>query len=63
MRPRYIKATKKDIEKSKDQKNGTGRGCAGTTNTGGTLKPDKPLREPGIQFQGTWIILLKESGI
>ena len=45
MRPRYVKATKKDIENSKDRRTGTGRGCAGTTNPGGTWKPDNPLKE------------------
>ena len=49
MRPRYVKATKKDIYNSKDWQTGTGRGCAGTTNTGGTQKPDNPpkgIRNP-----------------
>ena len=47
MRPRYIKTKKNDIENSKDRRTGTGRGCSGTTNTGGTRKPDNPLK--GIQ--------------
>ena len=40
MRPKYIKATKKDIENPKD-------GCDGTTNPGGIQKLDNPLK--GIQ--------------
>ena len=44
MRPRYVKATKKDIENSKYRRTGTGRGCAGTTNTGRTRKLDNPLK-------------------
>ena len=48
MIPRYIKATKKYIEHSKDQRNGTRRGGAGTTNTRGTRKSDNPLKgNPG----------------
>ena len=43
MRPRYVKATKNYIENSKDRRTGTGRVCAGTTNPGGTRKPDNPL--------------------
>ena len=43
MRPRYLKATKKDIENSKYRQNGTGRGCSGTTNPGVTQKTDNPL--------------------
>ena len=44
MRPRYVKATKKKIEKSKDQKNRTSRGCDGTTNPWETRKMDNPLK-------------------
>ena len=44
MRPRYANSTKKDTENSKYQRNGTGRGCAGTNNPEGTWKPDNPLR-------------------
>ena len=44
MIPRYAKATKKDIENSKYRHTGTKRGCAGTTNPGGTQKPDNPLK-------------------
>ena len=44
MRPRYVKATKKYIEKSKEGRTGTRRECAGTTNPGGTWKPDNPLK-------------------
>ena len=44
MRPRYLKATKKDIENSKDRKTGTGRGRSGNTNPGGTQKSDNPLK-------------------
>ena len=44
MRPRYVKATKKDTEKSKEQQTGTGRGCDGTSNTRGTWKMDNPLK-------------------
>ena len=47
MRPRYVKATKKDMENSKNQRDGTWRRCTGTINTGGTRKPDNPLK--GIQ--------------
>ena len=47
IKPRYVKATKKDIEISKDRQNGTRRGCAGTNNPGGTRKPDNP-------FKGIW---------
>ena len=42
--PRYVKATKKYIENSKDRKTGTGRGCSGTTNPGGTRKLDNPFK-------------------
>ena len=61
MRPRYIKATTKYIENSKDRQNGTGKGCDGTTNTGGTRKPDNLPK--GIQLPGTQIIPLRESKI
>ena len=44
MTPRYAKATKKYIENSKDRQTGTGRGFAGTTNLGGTRKPNNPLK-------------------
>ena len=44
MRPRYAKATKKDIENPKDRKTGTVRGCAGTINPGVTQKPDNHLK-------------------
>ena len=44
MRPRYVKATKKYIEISKDRRTGTGRGCAGNNNPGVTRKPDNPLK-------------------
>ena len=44
MRPRYVKATKKYTEKSKYWRTGTGRGCSGTINPGGTHKPDNPLK-------------------
>ena len=62
MRPRYVKATKKYIENSKDQQTGTVRGCARTTNTGGTRKPDNPFKEirnpiprsPDIPLKRIW---------
>ena len=44
IKPRYITATKKDIENSKDRRTGTGIGCAGTNNPRGTRKPDNPLK-------------------
>ena len=44
MIPRCVKATKRYIEKSKDRKNGTVRGCAGTANPRGTRKPENPLK-------------------
>ena len=44
MRPRYVKAAKIYIENSKDRRNGTRRGCAGTTNPRGTRKSDNPLK-------------------
>ena len=44
MRSIYVKATKKYVEKSKYQRTGTGRECDGTTNPGGTEKPDNPLK-------------------
>ena len=44
MRPIYVKATKKDIEKSKYRRTGTRRGCAGTTNPKGNRKPDNPFK-------------------
>ena len=44
MRPRYLNPTKTYIENSKDRQNGTGRGCAGTTNNGLTRKPDNTLK-------------------
>ena len=49
MIPRYVKATKKN---SKDWKTGTRRGCAVTSNPGGTWKPDntpKGIRNPILQ--------------
>ena len=47
MRPRFVKATKKDIENSKERQPGRRRGCAGNTNPRGTWKPDNLLK--GIQ--------------
>ena len=44
MRSRYFKATKKDIKYSKCRKTGTVRECDGTTNPGGTRKPNNPLK-------------------
>ena len=44
MRPRYVKATKQNTENSKDQQIGTKRGCAETTNPGGTRQPDNPFK-------------------
>ena len=44
---KICKSNKKDIEKTKDRPTTTGRGCAGTNDTGGTRKPDNPLK--GIQ--------------
>ena len=44
MRPRYVKATKKDMENSKDRWAGTRRSCTGTNNPGGNQKPDNPLK-------------------
>ena len=38
------KAKKKEIENSKDQLNGTGRGFAGAINPKGTRKLDNPLK-------------------
>ena len=40
MRPRYVKTTRKDIEKSKDRQTGTGKRCDGTTNPKGIRKLD-----------------------
>ena len=61
MRPRYVKATKKYIENSKDQRTGTGRGCAGTTNPWGTRKPDNPLE--GIRNPIIWNLDNSLNGI
>ena len=44
MRPRYVKETKKDTENSKGWQNRTGRGCAGTNNTGVTRTPNNTLK-------------------
>ena len=44
MRPRYVKAAKKDIENSKYQQTRTGRGFDEATNPGATQKPDNPLK-------------------
>ena len=44
MRPKYVKATKKDTENSKDRQTATVRGCAGTTNPGITRKLENPLK-------------------
>ena len=44
MIPRYVKATKKDIEKSKYRQTGIRSCCTGTTNTGGIQKLDNPLK-------------------
>ena len=45
-------SNKKYIENSKDRRTGNGRGCAGTTNPGGTRKPDNPLK--GIRNTIPW---------
>ena len=42
MRPRYLRVKRNYIEKTRDRRTGTGRGCAGTTNLGVTRKPDNP---------------------
>ena len=47
--PRYLKPTSKDIENSKYQKTGTGRGCFGTTNPRVIREPDNTLK--GIRNQ------------
>ena len=44
-----IRQIKKDIENSKYQQTGTGRGCAGTNNPRGNRKADNPLK--GIRNQ------------
>ena len=55
MRPRYLKPKKKDIEKSKYRRTGTGRGCAGTSNPGVTRKPDNPIKGIwNLVRNGTW---------
>ena len=49
MRPRYLKAIKKYIEKSKDGRIGIGIGCAVSIHPGVTQKPDntpKGIRNP-----------------
>ena len=64
-RPRYVKATKKDTENSKDRRTGTKRGCAGTNNTRRTRKLDNPLKEtwnpiprnPDIPLKGIWYLV------
>ena len=43
MRPKYVIATQKAVENSKDRQTGTRRGCARTANPRGTQKPDNPL--------------------
>ena len=44
--------TKKDMENLKKRNTGTGRACAGTTNTGVTQKMDNPLK--GVQNPIPW---------
>ena len=44
MRPRYLKPTKKDIENSKEQRNGTGNWCTGTNRSRVTRKSDNVLK-------------------
>ena len=44
MRPIYLEPTTKEIENSEYRRTNTGRGCDGTTNHGGTQKPDNPLK-------------------
>ena len=64
-RPSFVKATKKDIENSKDRQNGTRRGCAGTNNSnpGETRKPDNPLKGIMNTIPQEPNNPLKESGI
>ena len=65
MRSRYLNVTKKYIDNSKERKTGTGRGCAGTTNPGGTRKPDNLLKgiwnpipwNPDNPLRGIWDLL------
>ena len=62
MRTIYLKPRTRDIENSKDWINGTGRGCAGTTNPRVTRKPDNaskgtrnPIpRKPDYPIKGIW---------
>ena len=57
------------MENRKDQRTGTGRGCAGTTNTGGIQKPDNTLkgirnsipRNPDSPLRGIWYLV--QNGI
>ena len=44
MQPIFLKPTKEYIENSKDWRTGTGRGYAGTINTGLTRKIDNNLK-------------------
>ena len=43
MRPKILKLTQKYIVNSKDQENGTKRGCSGTSKPGLTRKLDRPI--------------------
>ena len=43
MRPAVLKTTQKDISNDKDQRTGTGKERAGTSNTGLTWKQYNPL--------------------
>ena len=63
MRPRYVKETKKYIEKSKDRKMGLGEGVLEPPIPGKPGNRITPLKESGIQFLETRIILLRESKI
>ena len=56
MRSIFLKPTEKDIEKSKDRRTGTGRGCAVTGNS-------RVVRRPGNLPQGIQNIVLRNLDI
>ena len=63
MRPRYVRATKKDIKTQKTSKLGPGDGVLELPILGEPGNRIIPLRESGIRFPRTQIISLRESGI
>ena len=63
MKPRYLKATKKTHKTQNTGKMGPVEGVLELPIQREPVNRITPLREPGIQFPGTRITLLRESGI